>query len=58
MLPFSMDIWEDNAYRQIQVALAAFSLAEYFRDQVQKNVLFFMINFYRYAQAGYELSML
>ncbi len=48
----------DNAIIRFKVALAGISLAEYFRDSMKKNVLFFIDNVYRYAQAGYELSML
>lgn len=39
-------------------AFAAATLAEYFRDKEKKNVLFFIDNVYRYAQAGNELSVL
>lgn len=39
-------------------ALAAVSAAEHFRDKLSKNVLFFIDNMYRFAQAGNELSML
>ncbi|QQS39320.1 F0F1 ATP synthase subunit beta [Candidatus Woesebacteria bacterium] len=41
--------------------LSAFSgvtLAEYFRDEVKKDVLFFVDNIFRFAQAGNELSTL
>lgn len=48
----------DSAIVRFKVALAGISLAEYFRDTMKKNVLFFIDNVYRYAQAGYELSML
>ena len=48
----------DNAIIRFKVALAGISLAEYFRDTLKKNVLFFIDNVYRFAQAGYELSML
>lgn len=48
----------DNAMIRFKVALAGISLAEYFRDTLNKNVLFFVDNVYRFAQAGYELSML
>ncbi|HSA83481.1 MAG TPA: F0F1 ATP synthase subunit beta [Patescibacteria group bacterium] len=48
----------DNAIIRFKVALAGISLAEYFRDTMKKNVLFFIDNVYRLAQAGYELSML
>lgn len=39
-------------------AFAAATLAEYFRDIEKKNVLFFIDNVYRFAQAGNELSTL
>lgn len=48
----------DNAMIRFKIALAGISLAEYFRDTLNKNVLFFVDNVYRFAQAGYELSML
>lgn len=41
--------------------LASFSaatLAEYYRDILQKDVLFFIDNVYRFAQAGNEISVL
>ena len=37
---------------------SAITLAEYFRDDLTKNVLFFIDNVFRYAQAGNELSVL
>ncbi len=39
-------------------AFAAATLAEYFRDVTKKDVLFFIDNVYRFAQAGNELSVL
>lgn len=39
-------------------AYGGVTLAEYFRDSVGKNVLFFVDNIFRYAQAGSELSLL
>lgn len=36
----------------------AVTLAEYFRDQLKENVLFFVDNLYRFLQAGNELSTL
>ncbi len=39
-------------------AYTAAAIAEYFRDDMDKNVLFFIDNVYRYAQAGNELSLL
>lgn len=37
---------------------AGVTMAEYFRDVLQKDVLFFIDNVFRFAQAGNELSML
>ncbi len=48
----------ESAIVRFKIALAGISLAEYFRDTMKKNVLFFIDNVYRFAQAGYELSML
>lgn len=48
----------ENATVRFKTALAGITLAEYFRDVLEKHVLFFIDNVYRYAQAGYELSML
>ncbi len=39
-------------------AYAAATLVEYFRDEMKKNVLFFIDNIFRFAQAGNELSVL
>jgi len=39
-------------------AFSAATLAEYFRDVSKKDVLFFIDNVYRFAQAGNELSTL
>lgn len=46
---------ENPAMRSI-VGVAAVTLAEYFRDEEKKNVLFFADNIYRYVQARNELS--
>ena len=48
---------ENPAIRFLSVYSAA-TLAEYFRDQEKKDVLFFIDNVYRFAQAGNELSTL
>ncbi|HSW47684.1 MAG TPA: F0F1 ATP synthase subunit beta [Candidatus Saccharimonadales bacterium] len=48
----------ENASVRFKTAQAAISVAEHFRDSVSKNVLFFIDNLYRFAQAGHELSML
>ncbi|MBD3366530.1 F0F1 ATP synthase subunit beta [candidate division WWE3 bacterium] len=39
-------------------AHAGVALTEYFRDKQKKNVLFFVDNMFRYAQAGNEISLL
>jgi len=41
-----------------RVALSALSVAEYFRDEEQKDVLFFVDNIFRFVQAGAEVSAL
>ncbi len=41
-----------------RVALTALSMAEYFRDQEGKDVLFFVDNIFRFTQAGSEVSAL
>ncbi|HEY1296912.1 MAG TPA: F0F1 ATP synthase subunit beta [Chloroflexota bacterium] len=43
---------------RFRVGLTALSIAEYFRDQERKNVLLFIDNIYRFAQAGMEVSAL
>lgn len=48
----------ENAAIRFKTALAAISAAEYFRDEEQTNVLFFIDNVYRLTQAGYELATL
>lgn len=48
----------ENASIRFKTALAGISVAEHFRDNEAKNVLFFIDNLYRFAQAGHELSML
>ncbi|MGI6374348.1 MAG: F0F1 ATP synthase subunit beta [Patescibacteria group bacterium] len=41
-----------------RVALTGLSVAEYFRDEQQQDVLFFIDNIFRFTQAGSELSTL
>jgi F-type H+/Na+-transporting ATPase subunit beta len=48
----------ENASIRFKTAQASVAVAEYFRDDERKNVLFFIDNMYRFAQAGHELSML
>ena len=43
---------------RFRVALAALSIAEYFRDEKHMDVLLFIDNIFRFAQAGSEVSAL
>ena len=43
---------------RMRVALTALTMAEYFRDYEQRDVLFFIDNIYRFVQAGSEVSTL
>jgi F-type H+-transporting ATPase subunit beta len=43
---------------RLRAGLSALTIAEYFRDQEKKDVLFFIDNVYRYVQAGSEVSTL
>ncbi len=46
----------ENASIRFLTALAAVTIAEYFRDESEEDVLFFIDNVFRFAQAGSELS--
>jgi len=48
----------DSPVVRYLTAHAGAAVAEYFRDDMEKNILFFMDNAYRYAQAGNELALL
>jgi len=41
-----------------RVALSGLTVAEYFRDQVSRDILFFVDNIFRFTQAGSEVSAL
>jgi F-type H+/Na+-transporting ATPase subunit beta len=43
---------------RLRIALTALTMAEYFRDQEKENVLLFIDNMFRFAQAGSEVSAL
>jgi len=47
-----------NAAVRFRTAWSATALAEYFRDEEEKDVMFFVDNVYRFLQAGSELSTL
>ena len=48
----------ENPSRRFLTSFTAVTLAEYFRDNLKKDVLFFVDNVFRFAQAGNELSVL
>ena len=48
----------ESASVRFLTAHSATTVAEYLRDDMGKNVLFFMDNIFRFAQAGNELSLL
>lgn len=48
----------ESPSKRFLVAHTGVALAEYFRDVQSKNVLFFVDNMFRYAQAGNEISLL
>jgi len=48
----------ENASIRFLTAYAGTAIAEYMRDDVGKNVLLFIDNIFRFAQAGNELSLL
>ena len=47
---------DQNPVQRSLVGLSAVTLAEYFRDEQNKDILFFADNMYRYVQARNELS--
>lgn len=48
----------ENAAVRFKAALAAVAIAEYFRDDLKTDSLFFIDNMFRFVQAGNELSSL
>ena len=46
----------ENPVIRFRTAYAGATLVEYIRDELGKNVLFFMDNMYRFTQAGHELA--
>jgi F-type H+/Na+-transporting ATPase subunit beta len=48
----------ENPAIRFRTAFAGVTLAEYYRDILGKDVLFFIDNIFRFAQSGYELSTL
>ena len=48
----------ENPAIRFRTAFTGVTLAEYYRDTMGKDVLFFIDNIFRFAQSGYELSTL
>jgi len=48
----------ENPAIRFRTAFTGVTLAEYYRDLMGKDVLFFIDNIFRFAQSGYELSTL
>lgn len=48
----------ENPAIRFLTGYGAVTIAEYFRDEKHKNILFFIDNIFRFAQAGNELSFL
>lgn len=48
----------ENPALRFRTAFTGVTLAEYYRDTMGKDVLFFIDNIFRFAQSGYELSTL
>jgi len=48
----------ENPAIRFRTAFTGVTLAEYYRDEMGKDVLFFIDNIFRFAQSGYELSTL
>lgn len=48
----------ENASVRYLTAMSAATMVEYFRDEEKKDVLFFIDNVFRFAQAGSEVSIL
>ncbi|MGI8419439.1 MAG: F0F1 ATP synthase subunit beta [Candidatus Levyibacteriota bacterium] len=48
----------ENPALRFRTAFTGVTIAEYFRDTMGKDVLFFIDNIFRFAQSGYELSTL
>jgi F-type H+/Na+-transporting ATPase subunit beta len=48
----------ENPAVRFMAAFAAITLAEYYKDTMKRDVLFFIDNVFRFAQAGMELSTL
>jgi len=47
---------DQNPAQRMLIGLSAVTLAEYFRDEKKKDILFFADNMYRYVQANNEMS--
>src|SRR6267154_4741681 len=48
----------ENPALRFRTAFTGVTIAEYYRDVLERDVLFFIDNIFRFAQSGYELSTL
>lgn len=48
----------ENPAIRFRTGFAGVAMSEYFRDEMERDVLFFIDNIFRFAQAGYELGTL
>jgi F-type H+-transporting ATPase subunit beta len=46
----------ESAVKRFKVGFVAATIAEYFRDELNKDIFFFIDNIYRFIQAGNEIS--
>lgn len=53
-----MGLMSESAAVRFKIGWAAAAIAEYFRDEEKRDVLFFVDNIFRFIQAGNELSTL
>jgi len=61
VLPYSILIFgqmNESAAIRYKTAMSSIAIAEYFRDEEGKGVMFFIDNVYRFLQAGNELATL
>jgi F-type H+-transporting ATPase subunit beta len=61
ILPWTVLVFgqmDESAIRRFKVGFVAATIAEYLRDELKKDVFFFIDNVYRFLQAGNEISTL
>jgi F-type H+/Na+-transporting ATPase subunit beta len=50
--------WSSKTHHLVLVGLSALTIAEYFREELQQDVLLFIDNIFRFVQADSEVSAL